>query len=110
MKKFDEQTSKEKLLYAISEHMTEDQCSYLYKLVATFSFGYWSKSELIQLTDLGPNFDTALPQSLCDSMRELNPNFQTWANVFDYNDKSFGELKNICELFVIKLNNVLYES
>ena len=109
MKTFEEKTSKEKLLYAITEHMTENQCAYLYKVVATFSFGFWSKSDLVQLTDLGSNLDTSLPQTLCDKMRELNPNFQTWANVYDYNSKSFGELKNVCEEFVIKLNKVLYE-
>jgi len=105
-----EKTAKEKLLYTITEHLTEEQCQYLYKVLATFSFGFWSKRELAQLTDLGPNFDNAMPQGLCDQMRELNPNFQTWANVYDYNEKSFGELKNLCELFVIKLNKVLYEN
>ncbi len=49
------------------------------------------------------NYDTAYPQPYADSIREIYPNFNKGNFIFDYTEKTFGELVNINDLVVNRI-------
>ena len=51
------------------------------------------------------NYDTAYPQPYADSIREIYPNFVKGNFIFDYTEKTFGELVNINDLVVNRILN-----
>lgn len=102
------ETSKDKLLQTVQEHLNETECAFLYELINLIkSQGFLSKKDLASFaytkkeTD---KMDSALPCEYVKRIQEILPNFNTFYHMFDYNtQRAFGEMNHVGEKFIEKL-------
>ena len=98
--------SKENLINTL-EYLNEEQSELLLEIINTFSSPILSKSDLMKISDSDKgSVDSALPMNYTNAIQEIHPNFKTMFHVYDYNTETYGELKNVAEAFVLKLNEV----
>lgn len=78
-----------------------------------------NKTELVEIANKGlkegekikmRNFDTSYPSPYMDRIAEIFPNIRKGEFIFDYSEKSFGELKNVNDLFMLSMLRRLRES
>ena len=71
-------------------------------ILALLKSGEWlNKEDLLKLSgyDTSKTYDTAYPQPYADKIREIMPDFNQGCWIYDYSEKSFGELVNVYNLF-----------
>jgi len=100
-----QKTEKARLIDTIQNYMNEQQAEQLNKFINLLSYNY-NKGDLMKFTELNRNVDSATPQQTVSAIQELNPNFDTFYYVVDYN-QSYGEFKNLAEEALKKLSKVL---
>jgi hypothetical protein len=104
------QTTNRELLQqylADPELISEEKVDFIYKLLTT---GSPNKITMLELSgyDINQTFDTAYPSPYADKIREIYPDFNNGEYIFDYsNDRIFGEMRNVCNLFAKKVIKTL---
>ena len=98
-------TNKEKLMENI-EYLSEDQAGLINNMLNLSRFN--SSREIIKAfsIEIG-TFDSAYPQPYADRIREIWPGFNAGNYIFDYSENSWGELKNINDMIVKQIFNIL---
>jgi hypothetical protein len=96
---------KEKLTELI-QYMSEEQCEFVNHLIDTVSNEFMSKGDIVELIYPQKNrgkVDTALPLDYVRRIAEIHPNFRGQFYVYDYNGNTYGEMRNIAEELVLKM-------
>ena len=91
------------------EYLSENQLQYISDLLKTK--GYTTKTDLLKLSgfDMSKTFDTAYPIDYFRRIEEIFPKIQDGNLIYDYSEKSFGELVNVNDLFVKQYINFLQD-
>ncbi len=96
-----------KVLIDTLEYLNEEQSGLLLEIINTFSNRILSKRDLMKISDSDQSgVDSALPMNYTNAIQDIHPNFKTMFHVYDYTTNTYGELKNVAEAFVLKLNEV----
>jgi hypothetical protein len=53
--------------------------------------------------DTTQSHDSAYPEPLADNIREIYPEFNNGWHFYDYSEKSWGEMKNVYNMFAKKM-------
>ena len=101
-------TENDKLKSTI-DYLSEDQSKYLRAMLNVFCLSNINKLDVLNLaTNSDTNkIDTAIPLDYQRSIENILPSFASRFNVFDYRTNGCGEMLNVAELFVTKLNEIL---
>lgn len=101
--------TKENLIQHI-EAMKPEQIELLGALL-NFANGWFDRKVLYQLCgiteDQASKIDSAFPCDYAKSIREIYPEFDEGIHCFDYNEKSFGYMRNLNNSFVKNLQEKL---
>lgn len=89
-------TAKEILSNSL-EYITEEQAELLNKLTRLSNMDKTKIMSIYMTDDQVNKIDAALPQNYVNKIQELIPSWSTRLNVYDYSQKSFGEVHNIAE-------------
>ena len=98
-------TNKEKLIDTVN-YLSEEQAQFIDKLINTVSNHIVGKDRLMELTyskEQISKMDTAYPIGLMNIAKQNGIPFDSWNYVFDYNDNTSGQLKNISADLLIKV-------
>lgn len=102
--------AKQKRKYGISyiqdtDLITDEAVDILLKLM---DGSMLNKTEILKMSgfDTEKNFDTAYPQPYADRIREIYPRFNEGWFFYDYSTQTFGEMRNVYNLFAKKILSV----
>lgn len=92
------------------EVMDKDQVDFVYTFLCKMSSHSLSKGSLMDLAYEGKHsgkIDTALPLTWVRRVQEVYPELKTQFHAFSYVNRSHGEVINVAEDLIIKINEKL---
>ena len=95
--------TKKDMLIAHLDYATDKQIDFIIELLSMNE--YPNKKDLLNLGgfDTSKTFDTATPIDYYRKIQELYPNFVNGNMIYDYSQKSFGEMLNANDLIVHRI-------
>ena len=98
-------TDGKKYILNTLEYMNKEQVNVLADFIKTLN-RCTTKDDLIKFVwgkDAYKTVDCSFPIDLQKSIKEINPNFSSWAHCYEASNGSWGELKNVCEEAILKM-------
>ena len=96
-------------LFQHIEEMTEEQVQFLGDLLNFANYpDYQMTVKLSGLTeDENRKIDSATPHDYNKAITEIYPDFLNGRNVYNYNEKNYGEMLNLNNLIIANIKKVL---
>jgi len=92
------------------QYMTEEQIKLICEIINIFAKGYVTKWEILKLsTEDTTGIDSAIPLDYVRRIEEILPQFKTMYHVYDYQVNNYGEMSNVCERLIEKLQSTFKE-
>ena len=94
---------------SILHSLDEKQVKFMENVVHTFCVPV-GKGDIMKMAFENTNgIDSAIPIDYVRNIQEIHPNFKTMFHAYSYQEARYGEMVNVAEQFIIKLNQTLRE-
>jgi hypothetical protein len=103
-------TTDKDIMKQFIDDLNPEQSEFMYKFISLFSRSYLNKGDILRMvtTEAGDGqIDSAIPCEYVKAIQTILPGFSSMFHVYDYRANRYGEMMNVAEAFVLKLNEVL---
>jgi len=97
---------KKETIINIFSDMSTEELNKVYSLINLFSNTFLSKRDIMKFLEIDKSgkVDSAIPLNYVREIEKILPGFNTMFNVYDYRQETFGEMRNIAELFILEMH------